>query len=110
MSQTLRLQYTCTKAEMDEAQTLNLRKRLGGGSKWKTWLVLFGMIVLMGFEVYFRMLREMAPNRRVYAVAGLLGIGILGVVVMRKLRDKLPAVTNVEITATDFQSSTRLQK
>lgn len=102
MSQTLRLEFACTKAEMDEAQTLNLRKRLGGGSKWRTWLVLFGLLVLGGVEVYFQMLRELTPSHRVYAVTGLLGVCVLVLIVRRKLRDKPPAVTNVEVTAADF--------
>jgi hypothetical protein len=44
MAQTLQLEYACTKAETDQAQSLAMRKQLGGGSKWRTWLVLFLML------------------------------------------------------------------
>ena len=40
MSQTLRLEYACTPAELQPAQSLNLRMQIGGGSKWRTTLLL----------------------------------------------------------------------
>lgn len=40
MSTPLHLEYACTAAELEEAQSLNLRRQLGAGSKWLTRLVL----------------------------------------------------------------------
>src|SRR5215470_7034886 len=99
MSQTLRLEYTCTKADLEEAETLNLRKRLGGGSKWRTRVVLFAMVVLMAVEFYVRILRDLRREYWILAVAGVAGLTIVVMLVRRKWRDKPRTATNVEVTA-----------
>jgi hypothetical protein len=47
MSPILRLEYACTNAEMEQAQTVHLRKQLGRGSKWRTRLVFLVLLVGM---------------------------------------------------------------
>ena len=102
MSQTLRLEYTCTKADIEEAETLNLRKRLGGGSKWRTRVVLFALVALMAVEFYVRILRDLQREYWILAVAGVAGLTMVVMLVTRKWRDKPRTATNVEVTAADF--------
>jgi hypothetical protein len=68
MPKTLHLEYACTKAEMEQAQSLVLRKRLGGGSKWRTYLILFLMLAGALVGGYFRF-REIPDVYRVLILA-----------------------------------------
>lgn len=63
---TLRLEYTCTETELKEAQSLHLRQHYGGGSKWRTRLVLFGFLAAACALVYFRFKMEVAPEDRTW--------------------------------------------
>jgi hypothetical protein len=66
----LHLEFVCTPAEREEAESLLLRKQLGGGSRWLTWLVLAGMMIFMLVAVYFQF-RMFAPQYRPWAYAGM---------------------------------------
>jgi hypothetical protein len=66
----LRLEYTCTKSELEQAQSLHLRKQLGGGTRWQTWLVL-GIILL---DAGVRLLLSITP----LAAKNLLASGYFG--------------------------------
>ena len=65
----LQLEYSCTDADLKEAQTLQLRQHYGGGSKWRAHLVQFGFLVLAGAAVYFRFKHEVAPEDRPWFIA-----------------------------------------
>jgi hypothetical protein len=51
----LRLHFAVTHDEASQAQSLVLRQQLGGGSKWRTWLVLlvtfFGLLAALFFKI-----------------------------------------------------------
>jgi hypothetical protein len=66
----LNLEYICTEAEMREAQSLHLRRALGGGSRWLTWLVLFGILAALLTLLYFRIRTEVAPKYQPWFLAG----------------------------------------
>jgi hypothetical protein len=70
MGQTLHLEYQCTEAEMKEARELQLRKQVGGGSKWRTRAILLLTLVAMLLGGYFKLRREVAPANRPYVIAG----------------------------------------
>ncbi|HSY19520.1 MAG TPA: YcxB family protein [Candidatus Acidoferrales bacterium] len=69
MTLPLKLEYVCTEADMKEAQSLNLRQQLGGGSRWRALLALYaifgGVLVLF----YFQIKTEIAPQYRPYFLA-----------------------------------------
>jgi Ca2+/Na+ antiporter len=60
----LLLEYICTDAEMREAQSLNTRQQFGKGSRVRTHLVLFGMLVFVLGLAYLQMRTEIAPQYR----------------------------------------------
>ncbi len=76
MAQTLHLEYMCTKDELKEAQSLHLRKKVAGGSKWRTNVVLIVVLVGMLLSFYFRVQREVAPAYRPVAVLGFVALCI----------------------------------
>src|SRR6516162_5570396 len=97
MAPTLRLEYACTSAEMNQAQTLALRKQLGGGSKWRTrvilWLMLVGM--LLGGWIRFR---EIPEGYRVLLLAGCVAFGVVFMLVQKKRRKTSPLTSQLEIS------------
>jgi hypothetical protein len=101
MSQVLTLEYTCTKAEMEQAQSLSLRKQVGGGSKWRTWfvllLVLAGMLGLLYFQI-----KDLAPVYRLLIFGGILVFSVCSVIGKRWFRRDPQAATRVEISSADF--------
>jgi Na+/melibiose symporter-like transporter len=54
----------CTVAESKEAQSLHLRQNYGSGSKWRTRLVLLGMLVVTLGLGWLRFKYEVAPEDR----------------------------------------------
>jgi hypothetical protein len=102
VSEILRLEYGCTHAEMEEAQSLSLRKQLGGGSKWLTWVVLILILIGILLAFYQQILREVLPAYRPYVIAGLVVL-IVGVTTWKRLaRKNSPQRTRVEISETEF--------
>jgi hypothetical protein len=101
MSQILRLEYACTNAEMEQAQSLALRKRLGGGSKWRTYLILFIMLAGALVGGYFH-LRAIPGADRVLILAAAVVISVVVVFVQRKFRNTERATTKLEISETDL--------
>lgn len=97
MAQTLQLEYICTEAEMREAQTLALRKQLGGGSKWRTRLVLFLILVGVLLGLYFQM-RQFPDRYGVYVVGGAFVFACV-FVFWKNQRRKRPSIANkVEVS------------
>lgn len=70
MTTKLHLEYSCTPAEMQEAESLSIRKQLGGGSKWRTWLVLSIMMTVALAGLYFAVVVEVPVRFRPYFIAG----------------------------------------
>jgi hypothetical protein len=99
---TLHLEYTCTGAEMEEAQSLSLRKHIGRGSKWLTRLVLFGLLLLMLVGFYFQTQREVSPVFRPYMYAGVFVVSIIVFLWQRRIRNRPRVSSRVEVTTADF--------
>jgi YcxB-like protein len=101
MSQILRLEYACTNAEMEQAQSLVLQKQLGGGSKWRARLVLLVLLVgtLLGF--YFRF-PEIPATYRALIIVAVLACSVLYVFYKRMFRKTDPAPIKVEISEMNF--------
>jgi hypothetical protein len=97
----LRLEYACTNAEMQQAQSLNLRKQLGGGSKWRTRLVLMVLLVGMLLGGWFRF-REIPEGYRALLLATVVGGSVLFVFCKRKFRKSVPRTTQLEISEEHF--------
>jgi hypothetical protein len=104
MSQLLRLEFACTNAEMDQAQSLVLRKQLGGGSTWRTWLVLLLLIVGVLLVGYFQ-LKELPVVYRVLILGTAVGGSVITVFYQRRLRKTrktVPATAKLEISETEL--------
>jgi hypothetical protein len=104
VSQTLRLEYACTPTELKQAQSLNLRTQIGGGSKWRTTLLLLLALGGMLLSFYFRVVRDVAPAYRPAVFAAVFGISAVAFLVLRKLRSQraAPVVTKLEISGNDI--------
>jgi hypothetical protein len=74
MAQTLRLEYTCTTDELKQAQSLNLQKQVGGGSKSRTLVIQLLVLIAMLATVYFRVTREVAPAYRPLFLLAVIGV------------------------------------
>jgi len=70
----IKLNYACTRAERDEAESLALRKQLGGGSKWLMWVVLLTLSGLGCLALWHILVREVRPEYRPYAIAGFIAL------------------------------------
>ena len=101
MSTILRLEYTCSDREREQAQTLSLRKRLGGGSKWRTRLVLLLVLVGMLLGAWFRF-TEIQPAYRALMIAAVVAASVLFVFCKGKLGKRDPLPTKVEVSETGF--------
>jgi hypothetical protein len=100
MSPILRLEYACSSAEMDQARSLNLRKQLGGGSKWRTNFVLFATLVVMLVGAWFRF-REIQDTNRALIFAAIIGCSVLFVFWKRRIRKNVPRTIQLEISEKD---------
>ena len=101
MSTLLRLEYACTRAETDQAQSLFLREQVAGGSKWRTTLVLSTSLVVMLFAAWFRF-REVPEGKRALMLAAIVGGSVLFVVLRKRLRKTTPPALQVEVSEGDF--------
>jgi len=105
MSAPLHLEYACTAAELEEAESLNLRRQLGGGSKWLTWLVL-GLLLAGGLYVFnLQIGRSLPATYRPLAWVGLLGLFAFFHFRNRqaiKKRTTNPKLTQVELSETEI--------
>ena len=102
MLQILHLEYTCTKAERDEAKTLHERQELGRGSKWRTRLVLLGLAVVMGLEFYVRILRDVRPAYWPVWIGGVLGVAALLVVLKHVLLKDPSAAVKLDVSTAEI--------
>lgn len=93
----LRLEYICTHAEMEEAQSLLLRKQFGRGSKWLTQAVLILLLIGMLLGLYFKMGQIFSANLLPYAYATTVA-GCLGFVFWRRLNRKRRGLARFEVS------------
>jgi len=92
------LEYSCTDAEMKEAEALQLRQHYGGGSKWRTRLVLFGILALAIAALYIRFKREIAPRDRFWFIALVVVVYIALLIFKRVTRRKTDGVVRLEVS------------
>jgi len=104
MAQSLLLEYTCTNSEMEQAQTLALRENLGGGSKWKTRLILFLVLAGLLLDFYFEILRNLALPYQVLSIIAVFGLATLIVLLRKKFRGE-PKRATVEVTSEEISIS-----
>lgn len=97
----LRLEYTCTPAEMDQAQSLFVREQVAGGSKWRTNLVLLVSLAGMLLAAWFRF-RQIPEAKRSLLLAAIVAGSVLFVALRKRLRKSASATNQVEISETDF--------
>lgn len=97
MSQILRLEFICSNVEKKQAGTLLLRKQLGGGSKWRTLVVLALILVGVILLLYFQVREQVPAAHRPYVFAVVFAIFIF---VFLRNRSKRPnaIATAVEVT------------
>ncbi len=95
--ETVRLEYVCTPAEMEEAQSLFLRKKLGRGSKRLTQIVLLAVLVGMLLALYFRM-GQIFPAKALPLVYTVVVAACVGFVFWKRLNRKQRGVTQVELS------------
>ncbi len=98
MSQNLALEYTCTAAEMEEAESLSLRRQLGGGSKWRTWLVLLVMLVGLLLVLYFELRREVPAAYIPCIFVTIFLFALVSVLWKRKVRHRQSVANKVEVS------------
>ena len=79
---------------MAEAETLNLRRELGGGSKWRPRVYLAGLLLAALRLVYFRFARDFAPEKRIYAMVGFVVVVSIIVFFLQQARKKKERATS----------------
>lgn len=97
--QVLKLDFVCTKSEVSEARALSIRKQLGGGSKWRTWLVLGVVLIAVTGALFFQIYQLVAEAYRSYVFGATL-VAIVGFVVWKqRTNGRKPSLSNtLEIT------------
>ncbi|HXI68906.1 MAG TPA: YcxB family protein [Verrucomicrobiae bacterium] len=95
---TLQLEYTCTEAEMKEAQSLNLQRQCGGGPKWRSQVIYWAFIAVVAVLVYLRFKMEIAPEDRTWFIALVVVVFIALQLFKRKTRRKLDEPARLEIS------------
>jgi hypothetical protein len=101
VSKTLQLEYACTSTEMAQAQALNLRTRLGRGSKWRTRLILALVLAGMLVGAWFRF-REMPELYRALMIAAIVAGSCLFAICKSKFRKSARRPVKLEISERDF--------
>jgi hypothetical protein len=99
--QVLRLQYTCTKAERDEAQTLVTREQLGGGSKWLAKILLYLMLIGLLLEGYFKF-DDMPKLRRLEILGAIILGSTVFVILKNRLQKEATDQIKIEVSIKNF--------
>lgn len=94
----LQLEYTCTDADLKEAKALQLRQRYGGGSKWRTQIVLWSFLLLAAGALYFRFTHEIQPNDRPWFIALVVIVYVFFLIFKRMTRRKTGRSVRLEIS------------
>jgi len=82
---------------------LALRKHIGGGSRWRTHLVLFGILSVLLLTLYYQLRQDVPVAYRPYVFV-LVACFTLAFVFWKQYRNRTRryAVTRIEVTTTDF--------
>lgn len=88
------MEYACTRAEISEAASLQLRQRLGGGSRGRMWIVL--MAIFSGLAVIFYF--QVAPGERMSWIIVFLVVWLITFACMRLKPKAATESLEVEIT------------
>ncbi len=86
---------------MEQAKSLHLRKQVGGGSRWRTDLILFLTLLSMLFGAWFRF-REIPEGRRALILTAIVGGSVLFVFCQRRFRKAVRIPIRLEISETDL--------
>lgn len=103
MSMPLHLEYACTVAELEEAESLSLRKQLGGGSKWLTWLVLGVMLAAGLAALHFIIIHRLAAAYRPFAWAGFILLVLF--IHFKNRREKVNRATRAELAKVELSEN-----
>jgi hypothetical protein len=95
---TLQLEYTCTEAEMKEAQSLNLHRQCGGGPKWRSRFIFYAFVGVIAALVYLRFKMEIAPKDRLWFVALVVVVFIALQFFKRMTRQKADKLVRLEVS------------
>jgi hypothetical protein len=98
----LQLEYSCTKAEMEEAQSLQLQQQCGGGPKWRSRLILYSSLALGVALIYIRFKTEVPPADRLWVIALAVVVFITVLLVQRFTRTKSAEVIRLEISESEL--------
>jgi len=103
MPQSLRLEYVCTSAEMVEAESLTVRQHVGKGSKWRTHLIIFGMLSVALLLLYFQ-IRIMVPAAYIpYTFAAIIvAIAVFVLGRRHQKRARKHATNRIDVNSTDL--------
>ena len=102
MAQTLQLEYTCTKAERSEAQSLALRKNIGRGSRTLTLVVLFGVVIFVGAAFCFEIQTQTPRALRPYIYIAVFVLFVFFFLKNRKALARSADKTRLEVTDSEF--------
>ena len=83
MPASIQLEYACTEAERNEAQSLQFRKALAGGSRWRAQLILWGTLAVGLTVLYFQIRLMVSPKYQPLIYVGLLLL-FVGLIVRRR--------------------------
>ena len=102
----LQLEYSCTEAEMKEAQSLNLQRQFGGGPKWRSKLVFYAFTAVVAALVYLRFRTEIAPKERPWFIALVIVVFILLQFFKRMTRQKTDQLVRLEVSEREMVFNT----
>jgi len=98
VADTLHLEFACTDAEKEQAQALHLQRRVGGGSKALTTIVLLLVLAGMLLGFYVRVGREVSAAHRPYVYAAVVGIAFVAWLLKRRTRSAAAVMTGVDVS------------
>jgi len=99
---TLTLEYTCTEAEKKEAEALHLREHYGHGSKWRTRLVLFGLLLATLGLVWLRFMTEVEPEDRWWMLTLMAALFVAVLAVRPFIKRKKEESVRIEVSNTEL--------
>ncbi len=94
----LQLEYTCTEAELKEAQSLDLHRQCGSGPKWRSGVVYYAFIAFIATLVYLRFKMEIAPKDRLWFIALVVVIFIALQIFKGMTRRKTDQLVRLEVS------------
>jgi hypothetical protein len=104
MSTPLRLEYACTRAELDEAQALYASEMVGSGSKWLGRTLVYGFLFSASLALWFG--NPEAPTvTRALGAGGFFAFAVALVAFHKKFRKFVPRKSVMEISERDLTAS-----